>query len=182
MSEVKVGPKSKAILIQVAFKAAIDVLTARGADQLTVENISAGTDAYFNLLMNKFEQFDAGDDPARGGGGGGGGYRGGGGGGGNNTPPKVRNEEKSIIALDYYGNGQLVQFYDNRPFKADGRYSPRAADFQSVNKFDIGDGKGEQKQSLWLKFPDGEDNVEVQEMVRKAVGGGTASAPDTAPF
>lgn len=185
MSETKLGPKSKSILIQVAFKGAIEVLAIKGS--ATLAEVKSGTQSLYDLLVGLHEDYGAGDEPNRGGGGGG--FRGkssGGGGGGNSDyqPPKVAKEDKPVIALDFFGNGSTIQFVDNRPFKGEGKpYKSTAADFQSVNKLDIGDGKGERTQSLWLRFPDGEPNEDVQAMVAKAEGGGSAStAPDEAPF
>lgn len=184
MSETKLGPKSKSILIQVAFKGAIETLAAR-AEKFGVDEIKAGTQSLYNALVSLHEDYGAGDEPRSSGGGGG--YRKGGGGGGGNSdyaPPKVAKEDKPIVNLDFFENGSPVPFYDNRPFKGEGKpYKSNSADFQSVNKLDIGDGKGERTQSLWLRFPDGEPNDAVAEMVAKAEGGGSANvAPDEAPF
>lgn len=183
-SEAKLGPKSKSILIQVAFKGAIEVLATKDSP-VKLDDVKAGTEALYNMLYNLHEELGAGDEPNRGGGGG---FRGksSGGGGGNSDyqPPKVAKEDKPVVALDFFGNGSTIQFVDNRPFKGEGKpYKSTAADFQSVNKLDIGDGKGERTQSLWLRFPDGEPNEDVQAMVAKAEGGGSANElPDEAPF
>lgn len=181
MSDVTIGASLRSILYQVAFKAAVDLKVA-GADQGV--GLTDSTEALYGLLVEGHGRHDAGDDPndprygKRGGGGGG---NRGGGGGGQRSQAKVPNEAKSTIMLDYFGNGTAVAFYDNRPFKEGaanphpqygGVYSPRSADFQSVEPID-GARKG-----LWLTAPNGDTNEEVVAMLRKA----TASADNTAPF
>lgn len=182
MSDVVIGASLRSILVQVAFKAAVDL---KVADKDQGVSLTDSTEALYGLLIEAHQRHDAGDDPndiryaRRGGGGGGGGRRGGGGGG--QSQAKVPSEAKSKIMLDFFGNGTPVAFYDNRPFKQGaanphpqygGQYSERSADFQSVDEID---GK---RQGLWLTAPNGEPNDDVVAMVQKASG----SAANTAPF
>jgi hypothetical protein len=188
MSEVKVGAGLRSILTQVAFKGAIEMLTARGT-AYDVATVRAATEALYNELIALHEQYDAGDDPNdprnKPRGGGGGGYRGAS--GGQQSQAKVPSDAKTVVKVDYFGNGNLVDFYDNRPFKQGaasphpqygGQYSARSADFQSVQKIDAGDGKDARNIPIWLTSPEGEPNREAQAMIDKALG---ASA-NTAPF
>lgn len=84
--------------------------------------------------------------------------QGGGGGGGTRpfSPPKVSKDEKEIVVI----GGE--PYYDNRPFKAQGRYNERAADFTRVNK------EGQGQQSLWLQSKNGQMNQETVQLLEES--------------
>lgn len=97
------------------------------------------------------------------------------GGGGSNTP-SVRST-LSKVSVDYFGDGKPIEFYDQRPAKASGKYSVKAPDFQSVQKFDLR-GDGEEKNiPIWLVSADGTYNVEDAELLKRS--GVDLSAPDS---
>lgn len=113
---VTLGPKSKSILLQVAFKAAVELINGGNAPEGS--KVGDVTDQLFALLVAKHQDHGAGDEPQRRSGGGGyrksgGGYGGGGG---------------STVELDG------VRYYDNISKKGQ-RY------FKSVDKIDAGDHK-----------------------------------------
>lgn len=162
------GPKSKSILIQVAFKAAVELTAAGQVPE--GQKVGDTTDLLYAMLVAKHADHGAGDEPQKRGGGGGSYRKSSGGGGGGSTGDK--------IFLDLFGTGQPVEFWDNR----DSKPTPRSPDFKSVEKLNY-DGKFDNV-PLWLTTPKGDPIQEVQELVAKAGGGATggASASDEAPF
>lgn len=177
---------TRSILIQVGFKAAIELATSGKIEPTQIE---ATTESMYKKLIGLHEKYEAGDVPnSRGGGGG---FRKGGGGGGG-PKAKVPNEAKDVVMIDYFGNGNPIAFYDQRPFKKGAEnpskmyadaYSERAADFQSVDKHNV---DGEEKNiPIWLTSPNGEPNEDARAMVAKAFSGqkvGASVDPDEAPF
>ena len=57
-----------------------------------------------------------------------------------------------------FGFGE-VEYYDNRPKKASGAYKPNAADFKSKDSLPE---NGDQQHAVWLTFPNGGANHEMQ--------------------
>lgn len=113
-----------------------------------------------------------------------------GGGNGGNRAPSVRST-LSKVSVDYFGDGKPIEFYDQRPAKASEKYSAKAPDFQSVQKFDLR-GDGEEKNiPIWLVSADGEYNVEAAQLleasgvnlnVADSPKETAATPPDEAPF
>jgi len=66
-----------------------------------------------------------------------------------------RLQDMEIVTIDG------VDFYDQRPLKADGSYSPKAPDFKEA-------GKARGGQSLWIRSQDGSVNSEVVEKLKAA--------------
>lgn len=149
---VPLGPKSKSILIQVAFKAAVEL--TNGGNVPDGQKLGDTTDALYALLVAKHQDHGAGDEPRSSGGGyrrsGGGGYSGGGGGG-------------STVELDG------VRYYDNISKKGQ-RY------FKSVDKIDAGDHR-----LVFQDNPEFELLVQAAKGGTAATAAPSA-APDTAPF
>ena len=178
MTAPSYGPKDKSILLQVAFKGAIELSTT----EASVEEIKALTAAlYEDVLIGLSAQYGAGGGGGGGGGqqqrapqGGGGGQQGGGGGGGGNYPrkPPIDRSGLPIAAIDYFGNGTTVQFYDQRSLKGT-VMADRAADFMSVQKFDLGDGRGNRYISEWLTDQQGNPKPQTEQLFSSYL----ASAP-----
>lgn len=110
---------------------------------------------------------------------------GGGGGVGQYAPPKADLKQQPVVLMDYFGNGELVEFYDQRSLKADGTYSPRAADFRSVRKFRKQDGS-EDYLPLWITDKQGHPvarTAQLMEGMRVVAGSGAPfQGPDEAPY
>lgn len=82
----------------------------------------------------------------------------GGGGGQPRTEPKVQNADKPVVVLDG------VQWYDQRPLKADKRYAAGASDFKAVNK------EGDAFPQMWLREKSGElDSATVAVLDRNSI-------------
>lgn len=144
-----VGPKTKSIYLQVAFKAAIETLNADPSlTEYSVDQVAALTGAYYEEVLVKLgEQYGAGDEPKSSGG-----WSNRGGGGG--APKPDLKAGLPHVKVDYFGNGTQVEFVDQRSLKQKngGPYKDTAADYQSVEKFDLGDGKGSRNIPIWLEF------------------------------
>lgn len=82
--------------------------------------------------------------------------------------PKADRSELDVVELDYFDNGEPIAFYDQRPLKADGTYKPNAADFASVDRFDLrGDGRT-RSIPLWITGKDGDVNEDVVDLLSGA--------------
>jgi hypothetical protein len=136
---MKTDPKGLGILLQVAFKAAVDV-----SGDPDPNAIHALTQRYFNVLLDLGEKNSVEFTGPKSGGGGG--WKGGGGG---QSTSKRANLPK--VNVDFFGDGNAISFYDQRSLKASGDYKPNAPDFSSVDKFD-GLGRDGEKGSaaIWI--------------------------------
>lgn len=186
MTDTRLTEKDRSIILQVIFK---EVHQPDLDPAAVKDRVEALAKAMFQL----HDQFRAGgaeelelnkarSSGNRGGGGGGyrksGGNAGGGGGGGDYTP-KYDRSSLPILKLDYFGTGNPISFYDQRPAKDAGAYKPNAADFQSVDKFE---GKNI---PLWLTDAQGNVNQDTVALLNTHSGGsGTTAAPaeDTSPW
>jgi hypothetical protein len=101
------------------------------------------------------------------------------GGGGQHQAPKVDRKTLPQVWLDYFNSGAPIAFYDCRGPKQQGIYSARAADFQSVAKFQV-NGK-EDSIPLWLTTKDGQPVPATIELLQRAAAAEKARA-DSAPF
>lgn len=138
---MKTDPKGLAILLQVAFKGAIDA--SPDPDPNAIHTL---TKRYYNVLIALGEEFNVEFTGARSGGGGGG-WKGGSGGGGK---PSAR-ASLPQVELDYFGDGKPIKFYDQRSLKASGQYKPNAPDFNSVDQFDgLGRDGGKGNVPIWI--------------------------------
>jgi hypothetical protein len=98
------------------------------------------------------------------------------GGGGQRQQPRADLSKQPTVWLDYFDNGNLIQFYDCRSLKQAGVYKPRAADFRSVAKFQTP--KGEDYLPLWMTAQDGSPVQRTAELLARAA----QAVPDSAPF
>jgi hypothetical protein len=96
-------------------------------------------------------------------------------GGGGGQRPRVDMSGVPRIWLDYFENGNPIEFFDQRPLKAQGQYKPRAADFRSVAKFKTA--QGEDYLPLWITAQDGSPVKKTADLLAKA-----RAAADSAPF
>lgn len=176
MSESKLTPKDKSIILQVIFKEVYE----SGKDPALVK---ADLVTFADMMFAAHDHYGAGgaDEQRRPSGGGAGFQRSGGGarqgGGGQGGAPYVPKYDKStlpVVKLDYFGTGNAISFYDQRPAKDAGAYKPTAPDFSSVDKFE---GKNI---PLWLNDANGNTNEDTQALLAKA--GASALQPDTSPF
>lgn len=136
---MKTDPKGLGILLQVAFKGAIDA--SPDPDPNAIHSL---TERYYNVLIALGEKFDA-EFTGPKSGGGGGNWKGGGG----NRQPSAR-ASLPQVDVDYFGDGKAIKFYDQRSLKASGQYKINAPDFSSVDKFDVR-GNGEPNNiPIWL--------------------------------
>lgn len=178
MSESKLTPKDKSIILQVIFKEVYE----SGKDPALVK---ADLATFADMMFAAHDHYGAGgaDEQRRSGGGGGGGYRSGGaprqGGGQQGGAPYVPKYDKStlpVVKLDYFGTGNAVSFYDQRPAKQAGAYKATAPDFSSVDKFE---GKNI---PLWLNDANGNPNEDTAQLLAKAGSTPGAVEPDTSPW
>jgi len=182
--------KDRSIILQVIFKEVYK-------PELDPAILKAEIEAAAKVMFQLHDQFSAGGAeelalekefgrysprPQRSGGGGGG-QRPGGGGGGERYVPKYDKSTLPVVKLDYFGTGQGISFHDQRPAKEVGAYSAKAADFQSVDKFE---GKNI---PLWIYDSQGNVNQDTVDLLGKsgisAFGAGqgvTQSAQDTSPW
>ncbi len=151
----------KRITLSVAFKEAVGITEVGIDNYLSV--VKARTQAFY-ALQTELADAIIGVRPDRPKGGNPNWKGGSGSGGGTSrraTLPK-------ITLPNYLGDNQPIEFFDQRPAKADGSYKPTAPDFQSVTKFDLkGDGES-RNLPIWLVDRDGAYNAEVAEMLTKA--------------
>lgn len=180
MTDSKLTPKDKSIILQVIFKEVYE----NGKDPALVK---ADLVTFADMMFAAHDHYGAGgaDEQRRSSGGqagfrsggnrqGGGGWQGGGGQSGAPYVPKYDKTTLPVVKLDYFGTGNAISFYDQRPAKEAGAYKPTAPDFSSVDKFE---GKNI---ALWLKDANGNPNEDTQTLLAKA--GGSTLQPDTSPF
>lgn len=150
----KLTSKDKSIILQVVLKEVYST-GLRGAKLMDeIADVASG-------MFALHESFDAGGQDeldiqlartkprSSGGGGGGGAPRSSGApsyGGGGYTP-KYDKSKLPVVAIDFFGTGDKIAFQDQRPAKREGAYKPTAADFQSIQKFDLG--QGDRNIPLW---------------------------------
>lgn len=143
----------KGMAIGQAFKEAVRN-TPLGPDH--VAQVKAKTQAYYQLIRDLSDQLrgERPPEPKKS-------Y----GGGGGNKAPSTRSTLDQVN-IDIFGDGKPIPFYDQRPAKADGRYSAKAPDFNSVGEFDL-KGTGEAKNiPIWiLDAQTGQPNPQVVEML-----------------
>ena len=110
--------KSKSILLQVAFKKAVDT----GETVETVEHIATLTQSYYDTLiaLHTSNSIDADDAP-----------KGGGGGGGGNFAPKPKTAPPASARAFTIADGS--QWLDYRASKVDGSVKPRFPDFKTAD-------------------------------------------------
>lgn len=157
----KTDPKGKAILLQVAFKGAIDA--SPDPDPNAIHDL---TKRYFKVLLALGEEFEVEFTGARSGGGGGGGNWKGGSGGGNRAPSARASLPQ--VEIDYFGDGKPIKFFDQRSLKASGQYKATAPDFNSVDKFDLR-GNGEPSNvPIWLVDRNGVYNEDAASLLAAA--------------
>lgn len=175
--DTRLTEKDRSIILQVIFKEVHQPDMDPAAVKERVGELAKG-------MFQLHDQFKAGGAEelelakSRRSGGGGGGYRkSGGGGGGSDYTPKYDRSTLPILKLDYFGTGNPISFYDQRPAKDAKAYKPTAPDFQSVDKFE---GKNI---PLWLTDAQGNVNEDTVQLLNTHGGGATASASaDTSPW
>ena len=170
MSESKLTPKDKSIILQVIFKEVYE----SGKDPKLVK---ADLATFAEIMFAAHDHYGAGGaDEQRRPSGGGGGFRSGGAPrqGGEQYVPKYDKSTLPVVKLDYFGTGNAISFYDQRPAKQAGAYKATAPDFSSVDKFE---GKNI---PLWLNDANGNANEDTAQLLSKA--GASTIQPDTSPF
>ncbi len=170
MSESKLTPKDKSIILQVIFKEVYE----SGKDPAIVK---ADLATFADMMFAAHDHYGAGGaDEQRRPSGGGGGFRSGGAPrqGGEQYVPKYDKSTLPVVKLDYFGTGNAISFYDQRPAKQAGAYKATAPDFSSVDKFE---GKNI---PLWLNDANGNRNEDTAQLLSKA--GASTIQPDTSPF
>lgn len=156
----KTDSKGLGILLQVAFKGAIDA-----SPDPAPEAIYGLAKSYFKVLTALGEEFGVEFTGARSGGGGGGGNWKGGSATATRAPSAKSQAAKYDI--DYFGDGKLITFADQRPLKASGQYKATAPDFSSIDKFDLGRDEPTFI-PIWLVDRNGEFNAEMAEKLEAA--------------
>lgn len=155
----KTDDKGKGILLQVAFKGAIDA--SPDPDPNAIHDL---TRRYYNAMLHLAEELGVEITGNKGSGGGGGNW---GKGGGGNRAPSAR-ASLPQVEIDYFGDGKPIKFFDQRSLKASGQYKSTAPDFNSVDKFDIR-GNGEASNvPIWLVDRNGVYNEDAANLLSAA--------------